>query len=83
LATVPTPPARPPASLDDLPRDVAHELYELALMGDIRPLLARLDQVRALDGQLADAIDELEALGRRYDMKGLRARLRPLIEGGS
>jgi len=83
LASIPTPPARPPASLDDLPPDVAHELHELALMGDIRQLLARLDQVRALDGQLADAIDELEELGRSYDMKGLRARLRPLIEGGS
>jgi signal transduction histidine kinase/ActR/RegA family two-component response regulator len=82
-ATIPTVPARPAASLDGLPRDVVHELHELAMMGDIRQFLARLREVRARDAQFAHAIDELEELGRSYDMRRLRERLRPLTEGGS
>ena len=83
LATIPTAPSRPQGSLQGLPPDVAHELHELALMGDIRQLLARLGEVRALDGELAHAIDELEELVSSYDMKGLRARLWPVIKGDS
>jgi signal transduction histidine kinase/CheY-like chemotaxis protein len=82
-ATIPTVPARPAASLDGLSRDVAHELHELAMMGDIQQFLARLREVRARDSQFAQAIDELEELGRSYDMRRLRERLRPLTEGDS
>jgi CheY-like chemotaxis protein len=81
--TTPASIRRPPASLDGLPRAVAQELHDLAMMGDIRQLLARLDELRGLDARLGDAIDELEELGRNYDMKGLRARLRPLAETGT
>ena len=69
---------RAAASFDGLPVDTARELYELAMVGDVRSLLERLGHVRTLDAGLGDAIDELEALGRSYDMKGLRTRLRPL-----
>jgi signal transduction histidine kinase/DNA-binding NarL/FixJ family response regulator len=71
---------QPEASLDGLPVAVARELYELALIGDVRLFLHRIGELRALDGGLAAAVDELEQLGRTFDMKGLRARLRPLIE---
>jgi signal transduction histidine kinase/DNA-binding response OmpR family regulator len=74
------PARRPAASLDGLPLDVARELYELAMLGDVRLLLQRVGELRTLDGALAAAVDELEQLGRTFDMKGLRARLRPLIE---
>jgi hypothetical protein len=59
---------------------VARELYELAMLGDVRLLMQRVGELRALDSALAPAVDELEQLGRSFDMKGLRARLRPLIE---
>jgi signal transduction histidine kinase/CheY-like chemotaxis protein len=71
------------ASLDVLPRDVARELYEIALAGDIRLFMHRVGELRAHDGALTPAVEELEQMGRTFDMKGLRARLRPLIEGSA
>jgi signal transduction histidine kinase/ActR/RegA family two-component response regulator len=70
----------PLASLDGLPAGIARELYELALLGDIRLFMHRVGELRMLDGELGAAVDELEQLGRSFDMKGLRARLRPLVE---
>jgi len=74
------PARRAAVSLDGLPRETARELYELALVGDVRLFMHRVGELRELDGELAAAIDELEQLGRSFDMKGLRARLRPLVE---
>jgi signal transduction histidine kinase/FixJ family two-component response regulator len=75
-----TPAPRSTVSLAGLPRDVARELYELALAGDVRLFLQRIGELRDLDGEHALAVEELEQLGRSFDMKGLRARLRPLVE---
>jgi CheY-like chemotaxis protein len=85
-AAAPAPEARArrgPASYDGMPGHVARELHELAMMGDVRQLLDRLGELRAVDARLSDAIDELEALGRSYDMKALRDKLRPLVEASS
>jgi signal transduction histidine kinase/DNA-binding NarL/FixJ family response regulator len=74
---------RTEASLDGLPIAVARELYELALVGDVRLFMHRVGELRSLDVSLTSAVDELEHLGRSFDMKGLRARLRPLVEAAS
>jgi two-component system, sensor histidine kinase and response regulator len=62
-----------------LPLEFALELYELAMLGDVRTLADRLMQVRSrLDSH--EALDVLSELASNFDMKGLRDYLRPHTE---
>ena len=71
------------AAVHDLPPALARELYELAMQGDVRQLMRRLAEIRGRDGSLSEAVVALEYLGRDYDMRGLRAVLKPLTEHGA
>ncbi|MCM2309932.1 MAG: ATP-binding protein [Steroidobacteraceae bacterium] len=75
-AGAPAPAAAPEVRL---PAELARELYELALAGDVRALEQRLAELRASGEAPPDTIDGLEALARSFDMRGLRALLRPLV----
>ncbi len=66
-----------------LPETMLRELYGLAMEGDVRQLMRRLDEMRREPGGLDEAIDALEALGRDFDMGGLRSVLRPLTGVGA
>jgi signal transduction histidine kinase/CheY-like chemotaxis protein len=62
-----------------LPLELARELYELAMLGDVRKLTDRLEQVRTRV-ELSDVIEELAGLVNNFDMKALRDCLRPQTE---
>ena len=66
------------AMLSSLSPVLARELYELALLGDVRALMHRLGEIRGDDDRLGEAVAALEHLGRDFDMRGLRAALKPL-----
>jgi signal transduction histidine kinase/CheY-like chemotaxis protein len=66
------------AMLSGLSPVLARELYELALLGDVRELMRRLAEIRGHDDRLGEAVAALEHLGRDFDMRGLRAALKPL-----
>jgi CheY-like chemotaxis protein len=62
-----------------LPAALARELYELALSGDVQGLTRRLNESRR--GEVAvEAVDALANLAQDFDMRGLRAALKPLAE---
>jgi signal transduction histidine kinase/DNA-binding NarL/FixJ family response regulator len=61
-----------------LPQPLARELYELALSGDIQSLSRRLHESRNGDHATVDAVDALAGLAQDYDMRALRAVLKPL-----
>jgi CheY-like chemotaxis protein len=69
--------AAPPAGIEPLPAEVVDELHRLALMGDVRALTERLDALEREQRVTPDAIDALRGLARNYDMKAIRAYLRP------
>jgi hypothetical protein len=69
--------AVPAAGIDPLPTEVVDELYQLALMGDVRTLTERLDTLEGEQRLTPDALDALRGLARNYDMKAIRAYLRP------
>jgi hypothetical protein len=71
------------ALLAGLPPALARELYELALQGDVLQLMRRLAEIRGEDGRLGNAVAALEHLGRDFDMRGLRAALKPLTGVGA
>jgi hypothetical protein len=56
------------------------ELYELAMMGDVRALTSRLNEIETASQVPGAELDELRGLIRNFDMKGLRAVLLPLRE---
>jgi signal transduction histidine kinase/ActR/RegA family two-component response regulator len=72
---------RPVTDWDTLrmPVQLARELYELALSGDVQGLTRRLDESRRNDIAV-QAVDALAGLAQDFDMRGLRAALRPLAE---
>ena len=53
------------------------ELHQLALIGDVRALTERLDALEREQRVTPDALDALRGLARNYDMKAIRAYLRP------
>jgi signal transduction histidine kinase/DNA-binding NarL/FixJ family response regulator len=63
-----------------LPQPLARELYELALSGDIQRLSRRLQESRNGDHATVEAVDALAGLAHDYDMRALRAALKPLAE---
>ncbi len=75
-------PARMPsgsaAALSCLPQQVARELYELALMGDVRELTGRLTSLEESESPQLPIVEELQVLARNFDMKAIRAVLRPI-----
>ena len=50
----------------------ARELYDLAMKGDIKELLARADSASASDPAAAPVYEEVQRLARRFDFKGIR-----------
>ena len=50
----------------------ARELYDLAMKGDIKELLARADSASASDPAAAPVYEEVRRLARRFDFKGIR-----------
>ena len=50
----------------------ATELYDLAMKGDIKELLARADSASAGDPAAAPVYEEVQRLARRFDFKGIR-----------
>lgn len=60
-----------------VPATLAVELHELALMGDVRALTDRLDVLEQQRALPPGALDALRGLARNYDMKGIRAYLKP------
>ena len=50
----------------------AVELYDLAMKGDIKELLARADSASAGDPAAAPVYQEVQRLARRFDFKGIR-----------
>jgi signal transduction histidine kinase/ActR/RegA family two-component response regulator len=78
--------ASPPIGMEMLAGfspELARELYELALLGDVRELMRRLSEIRGHDKRLGEAVSALEQLGRDFDMRGLRAALKPLTGVGA
>ena len=55
---------------------VASELYDLAMKGDVKELLARTEQAAAVDPAAAPGYLEIQRLARNFDMKGVRQALR-------
>ena len=82
--TVPSAPVRPAARRSGsgrvLPRALARELYDLAMMGDVETLNQRLEEVRRAGNGLEHAVEEIAGLARNFDMKGVRDMLRPMTE---
>jgi CheY-like chemotaxis protein len=72
-------PAVPAVASVDLPSDLARELYELALAGDVRALERRLEGLVPAGTADARTVQALRALVGAYDMRGLRNMLRPLV----
>jgi DNA-binding response OmpR family regulator len=66
--------------LSGLSKAAIGELYELAMMGDVRALTSRLDEIETASQVPRAELDELRGLIRNFDMKGLRAVLLPLRE---
>jgi hypothetical protein len=69
--------AAPPAGIEPLPTEVADDLHQLALMGDVLALTERLDALEREQRVTPDALDMLRGLARNYDMKAIRAYLKP------
>ncbi|HSD75695.1 MAG TPA: ATP-binding protein [Steroidobacteraceae bacterium] len=66
--------------LSGLSKAAIGELYDLAMMGDVRALTSRLDEIETASQVPRAELDELRGLIRNFDMKGLRAVLLPLRE---
>jgi two-component system, sensor histidine kinase and response regulator len=62
-----------------MPTSLARELYESALSGDVQGLTRRLDEARR-NHVAVEAVDALTNLAQDFDMRGLRAALKPLAE---
>jgi hypothetical protein len=50
----------------------ASELYDLAMKGDVRELLARAEEASANDPAAAPVYQEVQRLARHFDFKGVR-----------
>jgi len=53
-------------------RQRASELYDLAMKGDVRELLARAEEASASDPAAAPVYQEVQRLARHFDFKGVR-----------
>jgi signal transduction histidine kinase/DNA-binding response OmpR family regulator len=67
----------PPPPGIELATEVVDELHQLALMGDVRALTERLDALEGEQRVSPQVLDVLRGLARNYDMKAIRAYLRP------
>ncbi len=56
--------------------DLAAELYDLAMKGDVKELLAKTELAMAAYPGHASAYSEIQRLARNFDMKGVRRALR-------
>ncbi len=56
--------------------EFASELYDLAMKGDVKELLARTQSAAACDPRAASTYEEIQRLARNFDMKGVRQALR-------
>jgi CheY-like chemotaxis protein len=61
----------------------AHELYDLAMKGDVRELLARAEDASANDPAAAPVYQEVQRLARQFDFKGVRRVLDQAREPGA
>jgi len=70
-------PAKLPAAALDVPIDAGHaaELYDLAMKGEVKALLARTEAAIHADPAGAPVYEELRRLARGFDMKAVRRRL--------
>jgi signal transduction histidine kinase/DNA-binding NarL/FixJ family response regulator len=66
-----------------LPPTLARELHELACAGDVRALEQRLASARTAGTIGRGVLDQLDALARTYDMRGLRSVLQPRGEAAT
>jgi len=53
----------------------AAELYDLAMKGEVKALIARADEATRQHPDSAHVYEELKRLARTYDMKGVRRRI--------
>ena len=86
--TVEVRPAEPrdtPALTGGLVADQARasELYDLAMKGDVRELLARAEEASANDPAAAPVYQEVQRLARHFDFKGVRRVLDQARESGA
>ena len=61
----------------------AYELYDLAMKGDVRELLARAEDASANDPGAAPVYQEVQRLARQFDFKGVRRILDQAREPGA
>jgi signal transduction histidine kinase len=54
---------------------IAAELYDLAMKGEVKALIARAEEATRAHPASAPFYEELKQLARNYDMKGVRRRL--------
>jgi signal transduction histidine kinase/ActR/RegA family two-component response regulator len=59
----------------DLDSHVAAALYDLAMKGEVKALIARVEEATRTDPGAAPLYEELKRLARNFDMKGVRRRL--------
>jgi CheY-like chemotaxis protein len=64
-------------------RALAYELYDLAMKGDVRELLARAEDASATDPAAAPVYQEVQRLARQFDFKGVRRVLDQAREPGA
>ena len=82
---------RPPAPREEpartsglvVDRARAYELYDLAMKGDVRELLARAEDASANDPAAAPVYQEVQRLARQFDFKGVRRVLDQAREPGA
>jgi len=81
----PAEPSEMPAVTSGLVADRAraHELYDLAMKGDVRELLARAEDASANDPAAAPVYQEVQRLARQFDFKGVRRVLDQAREPGA
>ena len=53
----------------------AAELYDLAMKGEVKALIARAEEATRQHPDSARVYEELKRLARNYDMKGVRRRI--------
>jgi PAS domain S-box-containing protein len=70
----------PSQPLTGPPPALAIQLNELAMMGDVQAILAKLDELEKNDGQLHAFNSELRRLAKNYSMKKIREFLKPFLK---
>ena len=73
----PTSAAQSPPDIANMPIEpgTADELYDLAMKGEVKALIARAEIAMRSEPEAAPVYDELRRLARNFDMKAVRRRL--------